>query len=58
MSTKRVYASGCTKRKSKEQRAASLDLMRGSMTKFLRKTSVTSGKYELKIKISIFQNSQ
>jgi len=56
MSSRRVYESGFAKRKAKEQRTISLELMRGSMTKFLRKISVTSGKYGLKIKISIFKS--
>lgn len=46
MSSKRIYESGSKKRKAKEKKAENLNLMRGSMNKFLRKTNI-SGNYYL-----------
>ncbi|XP_060864291.1 zinc finger MYM-type protein 1-like [Metopolophium dirhodum] len=41
MSSKRTYDSGCKKRKAKELKIENLNLIRGSMKKFLRKTNIS-----------------
>ncbi|XP_022177425.1 uncharacterized protein LOC111038579 [Myzus persicae] len=41
MSSKRIYESGSKKRKAKVKKAENLNLMRGSMNKFLRKTNIS-----------------
>lgn len=46
MSLRRTYESGSKKRKAKEKKTENLNLMRGSMNKFLRKTNI-SGNYYL-----------
>lgn len=46
MSSKRTYESGSKKRKAKEKKTENLNLIRGSMNKFLRKTNI-SGNYYL-----------
>jgi len=47
MSSKRIYESGSKKRKTKEKKAENLNLMRGSMNKFLRKTNISGNYYYL-----------
>jgi hypothetical protein len=54
MLSKRTYESGSKKRKAKEKKTENLNLMRGSMNKFLRITNISGNL--LLLAMSIFSS--